>query len=406
MRIVLLNECFTKSMGYIENKLTKAFVRLGHEVHLVTSDLQVYHQIPEYSATYEKFQGSAIQPCGVEVWEGVSVHRLPHQMPRGYVRLVGLWRYLKMLQPDIVQSVTAASWLPLEAALAQPYCGYLLFTGAHQTASIFSSEVKKSRRFSLARLKSDIRRAVPGRLVSLRAEKCYAATSDCLYIAHKYYGVPESQLEMCPLGVDTDLFFPVDGNAELRAQREATRWRFGFGPEDIVCIYTGRMTNDKNPLCLARGVERLRSLGWPFRALFIGGGPQAEKIQACDGSIIQGFVPNSELPTFYRAADIGVWPAYESMSMLDATACGLPIVVNHTLQATERFEGNGLTYQLGDTSSLAETLLRLRDVNLRATLGNFGAAKVAREFSWTAIACRRLRDYEAALTKGGKKQRN
>jgi glycosyltransferase involved in cell wall biosynthesis len=403
MRIVILSECFTKAMGYIENKLPKALARLGHDVHVVTSDLQVYFQIPEYKSTYERFQGPAIQPCGVEVLDGISLHRLPHQLPCGYVRIVGLWRYLKKLQPDIVQAHAAASWLPLEAALAQPYCGYRLFTGAHQTASVFSPAVKKSMRFSLRRLGSDIRRALPGRLVSLRAEKCYAATPDCRDIAVKYYGVPASQIELCSLGVDTDLFFPVGDSADFRASREATRRHFGFGPDDIVCIYTGRMTSDKNPLCLAMAVEQLRMQGQPFRALFIGSGPQAEQIQGCNGSVRQDFVPNWELSPLYRAADIGVWPAGESLSMLDAAACGIPIVVNDTVLAVERFEGNGLTYHQGDVSSLAATLLRLRNAELRKSLGEFGAAKIVRDFSWTTIAQRRLRDYEEALAGRDKK---
>jgi glycosyltransferase involved in cell wall biosynthesis len=240
-------------------------------------------------------------------------------------------------------------------------------------------------------------------LVSLRAEKCYAATPDCRDIAVKYYGVPASQIELCSLGVDTDLFFPVGDSADFRASREATRRHFGFGPDDIVCIYTGRMTSDKNPLCLAMAVEQLRMQGQPFRALFIGSGPQAEQIQGCNGSVRQDFVPNWELSPLYRAADIGVWPAGESLSMLDAAACGIPIVVNDTVLAVERFEGNGLTYHQGDVSSLAATLLRLRNAELRKSLGEFGAAKIVRDFSWTTIAQRRLRDYEEALAGRDKK---
>jgi glycosyltransferase involved in cell wall biosynthesis len=402
MRIAILSEHFTRTMGYIENKLSKTLASLGHDVHLVTSNLQVNHQVPEYRSTYEKIQGPAIQPCGVEQLDRFTLHRLPHQMLLGYVRLVGLCWYLRKLKPDVVQVHATSSWLPLEAALAQRSCGYRLFTGTHQTASAFSAAVRKSRRLSLRRLGSDMRRAVPGRIVSLFAEKCYAATTDCGDIAVEYYGVPARQIDVCSLGVDADLFFPIAGNAELLAGREATRRDLGFGPAELVCIYTGRLTKVKNPLCLARAIEQLRGRGEPFRGLFVGDGPQAEEIHDCNGSVLKGFVPACELPAFYRAADIGVWPAFESMSMLDAAACGIPIVVNNTVLATERFEGNGLTYRLGDVSDLVQTLLRLREPKLRESLGGFGADKIARDFSWTAIALRRLRDYEYALAKRGK----
>ena len=58
---------------------------------------------------------------------------------------------------------------------------------------------------------------------------------------------------------------------------------------------------------------------------------------------VNPFIALSELPRFFRSADIGIWPTQEFMSMLDAAACGLPIVVNDTLKAVERIEGNGLT---------------------------------------------------------------
>jgi glycosyltransferase involved in cell wall biosynthesis len=294
----------------------------------------------------------------------------------------------------------------LEAALAQPLSGYRLFTGTHQTASIFSPAVKQSRRWSLRRLASDIRRAVPGRIVSLFTEKCYAATVDCGDIAAKYYGVPGAQIEVCSLGVDTDIFFPANANVDTLASRESKRRALGFGAGELVCVYSGRMNTEKNPLLLAQAVAQLRSRGEPFRALFVGHGTQAKEIGACDGCVVHGFVPVADLPPFYRAADIGVWPAYESMSMMDAAACGIPIVVSDTVLATERFAGNGLTYRLGDMGSLVETLSRLRDPELRRRLGEFGATKMAANFSWTAIAHRRIADYERSLTgRGGKTRR-
>ena len=59
--------------------------------------------------------------------------------------------------------------------------------------------------------------------------------------------------------------------------------------------------------------------------------------------------------------------------MLDAAACGLPVVVNDTLRATERINGNGLQYRLNDVDDLVRVLS-------------------------TLMAARRLVDYEASLS--------
>lgn len=84
--------------------------------------------------------------------------------------------------------------------------------------------------------------------------------------------------------------------------------------------------------------------------------------------------------------------------MLDAAACGLPIVVNDTMSAPERINGNGFAYRLNDLDDLINMLLKLQDPTTRLRLGSCGAQKIARSFSWESIAKRRLRDYETSLS--------
>jgi glycosyltransferase involved in cell wall biosynthesis len=226
--------------------------------------------------------------------------------------------------------------------------------------------------------------------------KCYGATRDCAEIAGRFFGVPRRKIDVCELGVDTGLFHPCRRDAD-QLERAAFRDRRGVADEELLCIYTGRLSEEKNPLLLARAVERLRGAGEPFRGLFVGNGVQAEAIAAAAGCEVHPFVPVRELGGFFRGADIGVWPTQESTSMLDAAACGLPIVVNDTLQAVERVEGNGLRYRLNDLDDLVRALRELRDPARRRGLGEAGARKMAEKFSWDVIARRRLRDYEAAL---------
>jgi len=396
MRIVILSETFTKRMGYCENMLPKALSRLGEDVHVVATNLQAGHNSPDYKQTYEPFLGPAVRPCGVEQHNGFTLHRLRHRILLGYPRIQGLTRKLRELRPDIVQVHSAASWLPLEAALAQPRYGYQLFTGAHQTASVVAQDLKDAGRLHPIRLKSDLRRAIPGRLVSFFARKCYAATVDCGEVAMQYYGVPSKQIDVCPLGVDTDQFHPARDQADLEA-RCRLRNELGFQAAELVCIYTGRFSQAKNPLCLAKAIAQLRENGAPVRGLFVGDGPQRGEIEKLSGNQSHPFVSWSQLPSHYRAADIGVWPTQESMSMLDAAASGLPVVVSDRLVAIERVEGNGLQYREGDAADLARQLLTFQDKDVRTRLGNYGADKIARQFSWLSIAKRRLNDYQAAL---------
>jgi glycosyltransferase involved in cell wall biosynthesis len=245
-------------------------------------------------------------------------------------------------------------------------------------------------------LRCTIKRFIPGRFVSFFTEKCYGTTTDCADIAVRFFGVQKCKIDISFLGVCTEIFKPISGDKDSLVRSEL-RKRLGFSNNEIVCIYTGRFSEDKNPLGLARAVTRLRRMGEPFRGLFVGDGAQSEAILKSPGCVVHPFVPFYELGDFYRSTDIGVWPTQESTSMLDAAACGLPIVVNDTLVAVERIEGNGITYKLNDVNDLVRALRCLRDPQERRRLGSFGADKMARAFSWESLAKRRLTDYEAAL---------
>lgn len=401
MRIVLLTETYSKNMrGYAEAALSKALAELGAEVHLLAMDIPPYFHQSFFQETYASFNRREEASPEREVVDGYTVHRLPHRRVFGYLRMEGLFGKLKSLRPDVVQTFAPISWMPLDAALAQPLLGYALFTGCHTTASVFPLARRRAPLWDRERLRSNLTRALCGRIVSLFTERCYGATADCADVGVRFFGVPRGKMDVSPLGVDTRLFFPAADGATQRA-RETLRAELGFEPGEIVCIYTGRFTEDKNPLALARAVGKLAGYGRPFRGLFVGDGIQGPELESSPGCVVRAFVPHHELTPYYHAADIGVWPTQESTSMLDAAACGLPLVVNDTLVAVERIDGNGITYRLNDVEDLARALASLEDPVRRLELGRRGAERMVREFGWESLARRRLEDYSAALARRG-----
>jgi glycosyltransferase involved in cell wall biosynthesis len=399
LRVALLTETFTRNMGYLENFLSKYLAQLGMEVHVVTMDLPPYYHMEEeeFKQTYRGFADCGdLIPGTVESIQGFTLHVLPHRKVLGYMQMSGLRKKLASIHPDIVQTTAAIGWIPLQATLAKPFLGFKLFTANHHHASVFPLAYKKLSPWSKELLRCRMKRTIPGRLVSLFTERCYAIAPDCADVATRFFGVPKSKVSVCPLGVDTELFKPMTTEQD-RQSRLSLRQRLGFFDSEVVCIYTGRFSEDKNPLLLAKAVAQLVSKSYPYRGLFVGNGMQAQAIQSCAGCTTHGFVPVHELGDFYRASDIGVWPTQESLSMLDAAACGLPVVANHTMTVPERLEGNGTAYRLNDLEDLVRVLLELRDAPTRHHLGVFGARKMARECSWESIARRRLGDYQTAL---------
>lgn len=392
MRTVLLAETFSRKMGYIQNSLPKYLARHGAEVHVISMDLAPYHSLKD--AALDGFTED-LSPGATEIIDGYHLHVLAHQTKLGYPRMVGLEDKLASILPDIVQCQASIGWIPLDAARLRPRFGYKLFSGNHNAMSTAGAALGIGSSI-LQRGKAFVTRFVPGRMVSYGVEKCYAVTSDCAEIAWRHYGVQRRKVVTMHLGVDTDYFFPIR-SAETERKRADLRKDLGFSPEDIVCVYSGKMTEEKNALIVAQAVNRLRKMGIPYSALFIGNGVQRERISGMEHCTVLDFMHFSKLGDYYRASEIGVWPTNESTSMLDAAACGIPLIISDGVVYREHVDGNGLVYHMNDLEDLVSKLLELRSPEKRGQLGAHGADKMAKEFSWDAVARKRLNDYREAL---------
>ena len=395
MIIVHVTEFFSEGMGYSENCLPKAMAALGHEVHVVVSDLQVYGNLPDYEKTYGRYLGPRSVPCGSKEIDGFWLHRLPHRLMFGYVDIKGLLRKVRQLNPDVVQVHSCVSAVALKSALAKKIIGYQLYSECHQHLSIVHPFLRDAEGSRMKKAKYFLTRTLPGSFISRVTNRCYPVADDCAFVAHKCYGVQQDKIRVVPLGSDTQLFCPLGQDDGLRQEREIVRKSLGVPDNSTLCIYTGRFSKDKNPLLLAKAVSELNRMGHPFKALFIGDGVQADEIRSCGDSKTILFAPFPELPKYYRAADIGVWPMQESLSMLDATSCGIPIVVSDRMGDMERIEGSGVAYREGDSNDLARILIGLESKETRQILGEAARAKAVEKFSWIRIAQDLLKEYES-----------
>lgn len=397
MKIVILQMWHSEGMGYSDYFLSKYLAKEGHEVHLVTSTAQIYYNSSIYKDTYQKFLGDAIQPVGVKKTNGYTLHRLPFIEKRKGILIKGLKEYLKKLNPDIVQTIQLDTTNCFEAAKISFFQKFKLFTELHIHASVFPNYNKKrTLRQCLGHMK---REGIFYKLVNKRTKLCYPISVDAADIALKYFKVPKNKIKIQSLGVDTELFCPPTTEEQLK-KRELKRKEFGYSNDDIVCIYTGRFTY-KGADILAKAIDHLHKNGeTKFKGLFVGSGEKEDidTIENCKGCIINSFVPALELPNFYQAADIAVWPKQESTSQLDAAASGLPLILGDTIHVKERVDGNGLLYKENDFVDLAEKIKSLESKELREEMGKVGV-KNMEKLSWANITKERIGDYKEVLKK-------
>ena len=119
MKIAIVTDWYSENMGYIENCLPKSLAALGHEVHVLSTNAQVYYNEPFYNKTYSHYLGPALLGCGSKLIDGYTLHRLPIGSFRGRIIIRGIVKKLIEIRPDIVQTFDAASATTMQCALGK-----------------------------------------------------------------------------------------------------------------------------------------------------------------------------------------------------------------------------------------------------------------------------------------------
>lgn len=382
MKIVHICPYFQPKLGYQETFLAKSQIKQGHAVTVITSDL--YFPFPDYEKTIEPILGKRFVGVGEFIEEGILTIRLKSKFElwnRFYLQK--LFQTLEKIKPDLVIVHSACSIVAWQAAKAKQKIGYQLICDDHMHLSIILQNkwVKKIvyKIFSLFFMRPIIK----------QTDKFIAITEETKQIMQNYYGITKSRIEVIELGVDTELF-----RRDEKARQEI-RKQYQITDNEIVFIYAGKIIFDKGPKILLEAlVKRMRD-NKKIKIMFIGNGSQdyLEEMQSIikennlENQIIWiKMVANKNLYKYYSAADIGVWPKQESMTMQEASACELPIIIKDSADMRERIKNkNGLTYEESNVKNLENKIEEMLQSDYKE-MGKRGRDLIVKESSWDNIA--------------------
>lgn len=117
--------------------------------------------------------------------------------------------------------------------------------------------------------------------------------------------------------------------------------------------------------------------------------------------IFLGYVPTEELPKFYNAADLFVYPSlYAGFGLppLEAMACGTPVITSNLSSLPEVVGNAGIMINPYDKNQLVKAMYKvLTDKNLRENLIKKGLER-AKIFNWEKAARETLRVYSTFAT--------
>lgn len=375
MRVLFLSRGIG-DLGDHDHKFLKKLIEAGHKVYLVT-----YH--PKDIADHIK---------------SLRGLKIVHERPRFFVKFQRYFyftRYfhfkkvLKEINPDIVHSVNVWN-----------NCFLGALSGFHPSL--------------VMPMGSDIlllpRKYFPIRLITKftisRADFIIPDCEEVKKILITEYNYPEERVFIFPCGVELDLFHPTADGAVIRKH-------YGWENKKILI-----MTRHFDPLygieVFINALPKIMSADQDVRAIMIGDGSLKKEIEDLirkhgieDKIKLLGRIPREKIPKYLNAADIYVSSSLSdgtSVSLLEAMACGLPVVVSDVAANLEWITDgyNGYIIQRRNTEMLALKILNLfSNLSLQKLMSKRNIEIVKEKADWDRNF-NMLQDIYLRLTRRGK----
>ncbi len=219
----------------------------------------------------------------------------------------------------------------------------------------------------------------------------------------RFCGVPAERVTVVYCGADPQ-FQPAP-----RAAVEAFRAQKGLPPRFI--LYLGTLEPRKNVPALVRAYAQMRSRngagdapklviagakGWGYDAVFAA----VEQSGLRADVIFPGYVPHEELPLWYNAAELFVYPSlFEGFGLpvLEAMACGTPAITSNVSSLPEVAGDAALTVAPDDPRALGEAMSGVLHEPARREAMRARGLRQAARFTWPAAAAQTARVYDEVL---------
>ena len=392
MKIAHIWPYFSLRLGS-EKQLTKQH-ELGHEICLITSDR--YLPFSDFSETLGSIMKERIVGCGSGLVNGLLVYRLPCLLEfDGLILIRGVRKALSIFRPDIVHSHGIFSMAPLLPLFYKNSLKFRFF--CEPISGEFSIKPMK-------RVLFEIFKKITMPYIRKNVDRFFACSREACAWLSKELGIEYNKIAFVPLGADKDLF------RKDIIEREKIRHYLNIQNDGILIIYAGKILPSKEVDVLLRSAALLMRARKhkTIKILLLGNGPRkyidslrnlANKYGIAKNLRWHDLVKKEELPSFYSAADIGVWPGSPSITIIEAMSTTLPIIIAKSEWTSHLLEyHNGLSFDRGNPKELAMSLERLvENEELRRDMGLRCRRLVEEKLNLNVIAKETVETYKNSL---------
>lgn len=195
---------------------------------------------------------------------------------------------------------------------------------------------------------------------------------------YQAHGISAENLSLVPYAVDNQFF--VERVAQ--ADPQMVRNRLGVSADKPIILFASKLIGRKRPLDLLKAFHQLQTRGVDAALVYVGSGElevtlkQYAQTHNVRDVIFCGFQNQTELPSFYAAADVFAFPTENEpwgLVLNEVMCAGLPIVASAEIGAVPdlvHHGENGLLFEAGDVAQLSAHLETLvANTNLRTAMG-------------------------------------
>ena len=204
----------------------------------------------------------------------------------------------------------------------------------------------------------------------------------------EYLKIPEEKIRIIPYGVDHNLFKPTLDKIDTRKK---ILEKFLIKESPYFLHISESNWARKNVLRLLEAFKKAKSSGIPHKLLIAGKNDELifKKAKSIPDVHMLGYVSDDDLTNFLQSSDALINPSIHEgfgLPMLEAMACGIPVITCNVFSPPEIVGDGGLFVDPRNVDDICSKILELSNSeNLRENLAAAGL-KRSMDFSWEKTA--------------------
>jgi glycosyltransferase involved in cell wall biosynthesis len=205
-------------------------------------------------------------------------------------------------------------------------------------------------------------------------------------------GISEQKIKTVPNGVDTEIYHPGPSSIEFE-------W-------NTVLLYVGPLTERKGIKYLLYALRAVLSEHSDVGLVLVGDGNSkrlenlTKELKIENHVRFEGFVPENDLPEYYRSSDVFVFPSLLEgfgMVLLEAMASGLPVISTRTSAIPEVVGDAGILVEPRNIEDLEAKITDFITNSKMEKFSKLSTERVQNNFTWERTAILLVENYENTI---------